>query len=330
MEAFAITVSEPRIHHWISQSYLARFTERGDKKSNLFAIDLAQRKIFTPSPRNVCGKRDFNKVISPDLSPDALETSLNSFETIADRALEEVIENRRAFKPKTWAIVLNFMALLATRNPLMRKRAERIYGRRLVQRLESATDTPEKFAALVSAAQAAGDLNKDIVPDYERHREFLKSRRFKLSFDPGFHVVGEFKTLDKVLSQLATRRWLLLEAASDSGGFITTDRPVTLCHSDGSGPSPHRPLGYATRDTMVLFPLSPQLLAVGTLGGREGITRVSREVVAKANCTMIQHCDKLLFSPHQHFEVRVPGAKEYLVGAQVLDVFKLRLDFDAP
>jgi hypothetical protein len=145
-----------------------------------------------------------------------------------------------------------------------------------------------------------------------------------MTFDPGFHVVGEFKAVDGVLRHLVPRRWMLLEAPQEGGGFITTDRPVTLCLSDGSRPSHERPMGFAVKDTMVLFALSPRLLATGTFGGRDGLARVSRELVAKANFTMVRHCERRLFAPRADFEVKLPGHRGVVVGAGVLDVFTER------
>jgi hypothetical protein len=314
-----------RIHHWVSQAYLARFTETGDEDSNLFAVDLLDRKTFTPSPRNVCAKRDFNTISSPDLAPDDLERSLAEFETLADRALDEVTKNARAFSPRAWLTVVNFMALLAVRNPLSRKFAEEIYTEHLLRDLDEATNTPEKFEATVAAARASGDLSSDLEVDYERHRNFLDGRRFKMTFDPGFHVVGEFKTVDSVLRHLVDRQWLLLEAPQESAGFVTTDRPVTLCFSDGSPPSDERPMGFAVKDTMVLFPLSPRFLAVGTFSGQDGVARVSRDLVARVNFTMVRQCERRIFAPRDDFEVELPGKRGVVVGAGVLDVIGERV-----
>src|SRR5258708_662132 len=73
-------VSTARGHHWVSQTYLARFTADGHKDSKLYIVDLDQRKVFSTTPANVCKQRDFNRVESADLPPDALETGLSQFE----------------------------------------------------------------------------------------------------------------------------------------------------------------------------------------------------------------------------------------------------------
>ena len=45
---------------------------------------------------------------------------------------------------------------------------------------------------------------------------------------------------------------------------------------------------------------------------------------------MVHYCDKQVFAPHARFEVFLPIADRYVVGAEVADVFKERLDFESP
>jgi hypothetical protein len=81
-------VSTARGHHWVSQTYLARFTADGRKNSRLFVVDLGQRKVFSTTPVNVCKQRDFNRVESDELAPDALEVGLSKFEGLLAHSLK--------------------------------------------------------------------------------------------------------------------------------------------------------------------------------------------------------------------------------------------------
>jgi hypothetical protein len=318
-------VCSARNHHWVSQQYLARFTEERRKDSQLFAFDLRTRKAFWTSPRNVCAQRDFNRIETPNLPPDVLETSLATFENEVVGAFSAVVEDPLGHSDRAWNYVLNFMSLLATRNPIVRSNLERLAANWFLQQLEAATDTPEKYAALVAKARAAGDLPENAEADFARHREFLAARQFTISFDSGYQVLGEFRAQDAVLQALGQRRWLFLEAPPDSPGFVTTDRPVTLLQKDGSAGSPDRPLSYEMRDTIVFYPLDPTLLAYGTYEMQPGVLRARRRVVAKANVLMAQHCVRQVFAPHDRFELAV-RRNEYLVGAQIFDMFGERIE----
>lgn len=313
-----------RTHHWIPQFYLRQF---GDPEtSQVFVVDLVDRRAYRTSPKNICAERDFNRVDAEGLSPDALETSLSTFENSAAAAVRELVASPRHVGAENWILILNLMSLLATRNPVTRKQRERVASNAVLGALDEAIETPEKWETLMKAAKATGDVAADVPLDYEKHREFIRERRFELTFEPSYHVVGEFDAQDVVLRSLHRRRWLLLEAGSDSRGFITTDRPVCLSNCDGSYPTAG-PLLFETAGTCVMFPICPRLLAYGTFDGREGITQIDRRLVAKANLTMLQYCDRRIFAPHDRFEVNSLGKTPYVAGADVLNIVLDRVSF---
>jgi hypothetical protein len=77
-----------------------------------------------------------------------------------------------------------------------------------------------------------------------------------------------------------------------------------------------------------MFAISPTLLAYGTFGGREGITKIDRRLVAKANLTMLQYADRRLFASLEGFEVNsLKPDTAYMVGADVLKIVAERVEF---
>lgn len=313
-----------RNHHWISQLYLAKFTEAGHKKSKLCVFDLQEQRTYRTRPRNVCAQRDFNRIICDVHRPDIVETSLGSFESEVESALTKIIEKPDAFFGEALRhTMLKFVSLLAARSPHTRNRMGRYVGDRLLEEYSRATDTPDKFAAAAASAQAPGGLPQSSV-DFERHRAFLSDRRFRLFFHRNFLITGELHAADRVYRRLAQRRWVLLKASADSGGFITTDSPVALCPSDPGSTPPGQLLGFASRNTMVLFPFCPTLLAVGTCQGRQGVAAgAGRELVGRLNQLLLTRCQKLIFAPHERFEVSL-GSGQYAIGARVLGMFTRR------
>jgi hypothetical protein len=313
-----------RGHHWISQTYLARFTVDGRKDSQLHVVDLALRKDFPTTPANICKERDFNRIESSELPPDALETALSKFEELLAPALTEVLQAPELTSWNNWNTILNFVALLAARNPVMRQHATKRATDQWIRRIEEATDTPAKYAAVIAKAQAAGDLPPDVNADFDKHQAFLASRNFTVDFPHGYYVPAEFDAMDEILRMLGTRHWLILRAAEDSPGFVTTDRAVTLCRRDGRHPSPEYPVGYDSPDTLVTFPLSPRLFALGSFretGKRLRISDANRHIVARANFTIIRTCHRQVFSPDGSFEVRPAPESPVVVGKAILDLF---------
>jgi len=317
-------VSTARGHHWISQTYLARFTVNGRKDSQLHVVDLTSRKAFSTTPLNVCKERDFNRIVSEEFPPDVIETGLSKFEALLGSALTEVLQAPELTSGSNWNTILNFVALVAVRNPAMRHYATKRATEQWLQTIEAATDTPEKYAAIVAKAQAAGDLRPDVNADFDKHREFLASRAFTLEFPHGYHVPAEFDAVDVLLHILGKRHWLILRAAGDSTGFVTTDRAVTLCRLDGRHPSPEYPVDYESADTLVTFPLSPRLFAIGSCrntGKRLRVGDANRCVVARANFTIIRACHRQVFSPDGSFEVMSAPEAPVVVGEEILDLF---------
>lgn len=317
-------MSTARGHHWVSQTYLARFTREGDKDSKLHVVDLRQRKSFSTSPANVCKERDFNRVDSDMLPLDALETALSKFEDLVGNALTEIQRAPESISWSNWNIILNFMALLAVRNPIIREHVNKRATEHWVRAIEDATDTPEKFAAVFAKAQAAGDIDERLTPNFVKHREFLTAGRFTVEFPHGTFVPAEFDAVDDVLRQLGMRRWRVLRAPADSGGFVTTDRPVTLARRDGIHPSNENPVDFRAENTLVFFPLSPDLLALGHFGGanpRPRLTNISRELVARANFTTIRVCRQWVLAPDANFEVKPTQSAPTFMGNDILNLF---------
>jgi hypothetical protein len=317
-------VNTARGHHWISQTYLARFTADGRKDSQLHVLDLTSRKVFSTTPLNVCKERDFNRIESDDLPPDALETALSKFEGLLGSALTEVLHAPELTSWNNWNTILNFAALVAVRNPVARLYATKRATEQWIQTIEAATDTPEKYAAIVAKAQAAGDLAPDVNADFDKHRKFLASRAFNVEFPHGYYAPAEFDAMDELLRILGRRQWLILRAAEDSPGFVTTDRAVTLCRRDGRHPSPEYPVSYESADTLVMFPLSPRLFAIGSLrdtGKRLRVGDASRYIVARANFTIIRACHRQIFSPDGSFEVMPAHEGSIVVGNEILELF---------
>jgi len=308
----------------VSQTYLARFTREGRKDSKLHVVDLRQRKVFLTSPANVCKERDFNRIESATLPLDALETALSRFEDLVGGALTEIQRAPEAISWSNWNTILNFMALLAVRNPIVREHVNRRAAQDWIRAVEDATDTPEKFAAVFSKAQAAGDIDKSLTPDFDKHREFLAARRFTVEFPHGAFVPAEFDAMDDLLRQLGMRRWTVLRAPPDSGGFVTTDRPVTPARRDGLHPSKENPVDFRSENTLVLFPLSPNLLAIGHFSEanpRLRLTNVNRELVARANFTTIRVCRQWVFAPDANFEVKPAQSAPTFLGGEILNLF---------
>jgi hypothetical protein len=313
-----------RGHHWISQTYLARFTADGRKESKLHVVDLAQRKVFDTAPANVCKERDFNTIESDTLPPDELEKGLSKIEGWVGQSLTNILGNPASIAWEDWNAVLNFMALLATRNPIVRAHVTKKASEDKFNKISDATDTPENFAAAIASAKAGGYTSQESQIDYEEFRAHLSPGMYAFEFPPGYFVPNEFEAMDFLLRQLGQRRWQVVEAPADSPGFVLTDRPLTPFRRDSKHPSIETPVDFGSDDTIAFFPLSPRFAGVGVPGIAQRsvpLAKARRDFVAIANFTMIRICTQRVFAPNALFEVLPAKGCPVVVGDEILQLF---------
>src|SRR5438552_3319535 len=103
-----------RNQHFVSQGYLAGFTDTGTSKGKLWVSDLVNRSRFFTKPRNVASQRDFNQTAH---SPDALEKQLAIVEGKAAAVISAMCKSGQVPPDEDFSYVLNLMCLFVVRNP---------------------------------------------------------------------------------------------------------------------------------------------------------------------------------------------------------------------
>lgn len=162
-------MSGARRHHWIPESYLGLFSHEGNTGSQVFVVDCVERKSFWTSTDNVCVKRDFNRIESPDLDRNELEKRLGQFESNAISALREIGAGRATTGSQEWLYGLNLMGLIATRNPTTRQQLTRAAKRVTMELLQKSLESKEAWEATIADIKAAGALDPSLPVDFERH-----------------------------------------------------------------------------------------------------------------------------------------------------------------
>lgn len=193
-----------RQHHWVPQCYLKGFGKSRSKKAKLFVVDLAEKRTFETTPRNVGGERDFNRVDVRGVDPDAVENRFSPFETRLATVFKETIDACRIPSDEAKQMLLNGIALFAARNP-----RNRAMFQSALQQTRIIIDD------LVEQHRAAGEpVKADPLPDWSTTEQ----------------VSAELKLVAPLMATMADRNWHLLHAKE--GHFVTSDHPVTLYWSD--------------------------------------------------------------------------------------------------
>jgi len=241
--------SVARKHHYVPQGYLAAFTNTGNKDGQFYVLDVQSGRAFRTSPLNVAAQRDFNRVDIEGHTPDALENALSPFEGEAAAAIRRVIDTRSYPNDTDWNLILNLLALIAVRNPRLRKSfnssREQVF-RRVGDLLASDKKLWERH---LTKARADGEELPKV--SFEEFKSFIDRGQYELVFHPEGNLRVEFHALDEVLPLLGHRHWSVLVAPDNGPEFICSDHPVTLMWKGAR----EGPVGYGLRETEVFFPL---------------------------------------------------------------------------
>src|SRR5271157_3609751 len=109
-----------RKHHYLPQTYLAIFTDKGSKNGQFYVLDVVNGKCFRTSPKNVAAQRDFNRVDIEGKPPDVLEHGLAPFEQGMAAACRKANCSQTFPSDEDFNYIINLIGLIAVRNPPLR------------------------------------------------------------------------------------------------------------------------------------------------------------------------------------------------------------------
>lgn len=288
-----------RNHHFLSQCYLKGFSNGRSKNSRITVIDLRQKIIFETSPRNVGAIRDFNRIEIDGFDPNTIEEDYARFEAKVAPALKK-IEEDYSFEGENRSLVLNFLALLAMRSPQNRENFRRLAEEISKFTMNLCLLTPERWKATITRMKMDG---VDIDLSYEDAKRIFEDGDLRIEV-PREHLIKiEQDGIAVILPLLNDRNWLLIKTTSDSGPFVTTDRPVILGWKKPNEIPPfyRNSPGYGLKETRVYFPISQSLALIGEFDGKSGVIEAPVELVAYLNSILMHYSYKQVFAPNMRF-----------------------------
>jgi hypothetical protein len=237
-----------RKHHFVSEGYLAAFTNTGTSKGLLRVYDHSTQKSFPAKPKDVAFEPNYNRVNAPTLAPDALEKAMGRFESYAVREVRKIITSGKLTPPEEFSYVYNLIALFAVKTPALRRASENAQKQVWRQVMHLTVSSEEMFEQQMSAAREDGFLRPDLNVSYQQMKDFITRDAYTISIPVEQHILTEHSVFDKILPHLSQRYWSVMTAKADAPDIITCDRPAP-------------PLLAAER---LVFPLSPRRALLGT------------------------------------------------------------------
>jgi hypothetical protein len=129
----------------------------------------------------------------------------------------------------------------------------------------------------------------------------------------------EVQAANKVLPLIFGRKWMLLKSAGDATGFVTSDHPVCLMWADPAERGRMPPPGLRHTHTQLVFPISNELVAIGSFEFDEMEGEADDTLVAQINGSIILHANRQIYARAGDFPYLLKHSKTVMRGTELLD-----------
>ncbi len=170
LKAMCAKSTEPRKHHYISQCWLAGFTENGKKTERFFVTDLVRRKQWTAKPAAVGYKIDLYRA-SDGADPVRWETKLGEFEQIIAPLFRRFFVEPGLVSPEELYDLQVFAAIQFIRLPAFRPFIEGVAKQNYPDILSSLLRSREHLERVSKRCASSTDLSFEVGwPPFGRNR----------------------------------------------------------------------------------------------------------------------------------------------------------------
>jgi hypothetical protein len=315
-----------RRHHYLPRCYLKGFA-KPRKRGTAHHVHVFDRsgKTFTSNIINVATERDFNRVEVEGHPPDAFEQSVAKFESDLGPALVRILQSHSLDSQDDRLLLMNLIAMSAIRNPLHRENFRDFTERTAHLVMEVATATKARWEGQMRRMKASGYDPEHDVP-YEQIRKAVVEKAFRIVVPTERHIGLEMGVLDTVLKTVLRRKWLVLLAPKESGGFVTCDHPVCLMFSDPKMRGGFHGPGHGLAGTEIIFPVGRRMAIAGAFELEKEDTLVLNENgVAGVNGAMAAYADRQVYAADTNFTyARQENEKPRLGASLVKDTVFLK------
>ncbi len=245
--------------HIISRFYLGNFCDsvtRERPKPFLWVADIHKGTVKRRAPEKINKPAEYYSFRRADGTLDrSIETMLMHIESKATSVIAKIRRGDYELTEKERTSLSLFMASFHTRVPMFRKFADKKAGESSEAMLRTAAAHPEYFRRLIE--KTTGKVSEAEVE--ELRQLALDPKSYSIRVSPEFSLNLIKPMADFIAPTIFAMRWRFLRAPENSC-FLTADTPVVW--EDPSRPD--EGAGLAMPDTLLNFPISPQLCLVGT------------------------------------------------------------------
>lgn len=282
-----------RRHHYVPKFYLAGFTPSATPDDYLWVFDKKTGKSWKSKPENVAFERDFFRADVPGFSPNIFENALSEFESKASGVLKDLIRTASMPAGESFIILMNLIALMATRIPGFRDAISEPLSEMGKFILKMLVSSPDKYKAQVRKMKRDGFKALENVP-YSKVKKFVESDEYEISVSREWLTGFQLECAGFIVPLLLKRNWTLAVINNQERSFITSDRPVVLMWAKKM-PGFWSP-GFGVPDTELIFALSNKLALLGRFEGFSQIVKVTMSQVSAINSAIRLFSERYFYS----------------------------------
>lgn len=288
-------------HHFIPQFYLRNFSAGCDRrKAKVFTFDQSTLKTFETLVRNVGSRRNFFRIDAEGFNPNHVEDGMAEIEGEIAPLLEEVIASKSFPSDKHFTAVMTLMGNVAVRNPRFRSTIEDFHIKIANKLMRMTIQDKDRYHDSIREAREQGAPIRDDI-SYEDMKAFIDRGEDNVVIDQTYLIGIELNAVPMVVEQLARRIWSFASAAPGAT-FTTCDDPVVLAWSDGKNRAPYSP-GFGLQNTVVMFPLAPELALIGLFAKQPPNRDFRRDQVTEMNTSVAKNATKQIYARDGEFEL---------------------------
>ncbi len=291
-----------RRYHFISQFYLANFTDSGRKDGFLWVLDKKELKQWEDIPRNVGFQKDFYRIEVPGVEPNTMEKILEKYENQAATVVKKIIDTGTLPTDDDFITLIAMVALMAFRTPHFRKMYEKPLEKIGKIALKMMLASPNQWDKIQEGMKRNGYAVRKRI-DYKKVRHIVDSNNYALQiskdFSRGFHIQILLKLVEEIMPSLLSRKWSLAFTKNKSDEFVCSDSPVSLIWLK---PMPRfEAPGFERENTEVIVPLTKNIVLLGRFEGESHRLWAFKKQVAGINSLSIIYSQRFIYSQRKNF-----------------------------
>jgi len=284
-----------RRHHILPEFLLKRFAQDG----KVWVLDRAENRSYRTNITNVIEVDYYSVETDGEIRQDCVEQEvLALIEGKAGPVIQNMLSSHKLPQGADWELMANFLAVMYTRGPMLRKLIKRSYqfGSEVIEEHIHSDDKTWK----ATFEEISKETGIDVNMDYE---DALRAREtFDIHVEiPRTHYVVEMLEIGAILVPVfaeMTPNLEIVDVLFDSE-YVISDRPIVPV------PKSLKPYDgwrwYKNPDADLFFPLSSRACLVLNYDALRKVTTVDTRRIALINHLMACNSQRMIISKKKDF-----------------------------